>query len=224
MVDPYNSTEKADAAKGVQERLLAAAEELFPEKGFDGTSVRELAAAARCNIAAVNYHFGGKENLYLELWRRYLVRMRETRLSAIQRAMERTPSDGALENLLRAFANAFVEPLIDQSIAQRFMKLMAREMLDRHLPADMFVEEVIVPTLTAMRQAFATICPDLDPSRVRLVVYSIVAQLMHAVHVKGIFDHTDSPEFPKFDLAEVIEHVVRFSAAGIRDYANGGNE
>ncbi|MHC4155835.1 MAG: TetR/AcrR family transcriptional regulator [Planctomycetota bacterium] len=213
-----------DSNKSVRGRLLDAAGQLFPEKGFDGTSVRDLAAAADCNIAAVNYHFGGKENLYVELWRRYLIHMREIRLAAIQRVMEKQPTDAALENLLRAFANAFLEPLIGQSRAQHFTKLMAREMLDRRLPADMFVEEVIVPTLTAMRQAFARICPDLDPSRVRLVVYSIVAQLLHAVHMKGAFEHTNNPEFPSFDLAETIEHVVRFSAAGIRDYAKGDNE
>jgi AcrR family transcriptional regulator len=224
MADEDSNSKKPDLNDSVQDRLLHAAEELFPEKGFDGTSVRELAAAADCNIASVNYHFGGKEKLYVELWRRYLIRMRETRLAAIQRVMQSEPAEYALENLLRAFANAFLEPLIDQSRAQRFTKLMAREMLDRHLPADMFVEEVIVPTLTAMRQAFARICPDLDSSRVRLVVYSIVAQLLHAVHMKGAFEHTNNPDFPKFDLSETIEHVVRFSAAGIRDYAKGDNQ
>jgi len=224
MVKADNDPKNLDSHRSVHDRLLAAAERLFPERGFDGTSVRDLAAAAGCNIASVNYHFGGKENLYLELWRTYLVRMRETRLAAINKAMEHRPADSALENLLRAFANAFVEPLIDHAGSQRFMKLMAREMLDERLPADMFVSEVIVPTLNAMRQAFAAICPDLQPSRLHLVVYSIVAQLMHAVHVKGMFDHTDNPEFPQFDLAETIEHVVRFSAAGIRDYAKGDNE
>jgi AcrR family transcriptional regulator len=224
MADADNGSKRLDLNNSVQDRLLHAAEEFFPEKGFDGTSVRELAAAADCNIASVNYHFGGKENLYLELWRRYLIRMRETRLAAIKSVMESTPADGALENLLQAFANAFLEPLIDQGSAQRFMKLMAREMLDQHLPPDMFVEEVIVPTLTAMRQAFAKICPELHPSRVGLVVYSVVAQLLHAVHMKGTFANTDNPEFPGFDLSETIEHVVRFSAAGIRDYAKGDNQ
>ena len=224
MADADKGSEKLDLNDSVQDRLLHAAEGLFPEKGFDGTSVRELAAVADCNIASVNYHFGGKENLYVELWRRYLIRMRETRIAAINKAIEHQPGDSALENLLRSFANAFVEPLIDQSTAQRFMKLMAREMLDQHLPTDMFVQEVIVPTQTAMRQAFARICPDLDPSRVRLVVYSIVAQLLHAVHMKGAFEHTNNPDFSKFDLSDTIEHVVRFSAAGIRDYAKGDNQ
>jgi len=50
----------SDAKKSVQDRLLDAAEELFCEHGFDGTSVRDLAAAAGCNVASVNYYFGGK--------------------------------------------------------------------------------------------------------------------------------------------------------------------
>ena len=49
-----------------KQRLLDAAEVLFAEKGFDGVSIRELAAAADVNVAAVNYHFQGKQNLYRE--------------------------------------------------------------------------------------------------------------------------------------------------------------
>ncbi|MHC4352523.1 MAG: TetR family transcriptional regulator, partial [Planctomycetota bacterium] len=47
------------SAKGVRGRLLDSAEQLFAERGFDGTSIRDLAAAAGCNIASVNYYFGG---------------------------------------------------------------------------------------------------------------------------------------------------------------------
>ena len=56
------------------ERLLDAAEKLFCEKGYEGTSVRDITAEAGCNIAAVIYHFGGKERLYQEMFRRRLVR------------------------------------------------------------------------------------------------------------------------------------------------------
>ncbi len=48
----------------VKERLLSAARALFSQKGFDGTSVREIARAAGANAAAVSYYFGGKEGLY----------------------------------------------------------------------------------------------------------------------------------------------------------------
>ena len=49
--------------KGVRDRLLDAAEELFCEHGFEGASIRDIAASAECNIASVNYYFGGKEKL-----------------------------------------------------------------------------------------------------------------------------------------------------------------
>ena len=49
-----------------RDRILAAAQKFFAEKGFDTTSVRDITTEADCNVASVNYHFGGKENLYLE--------------------------------------------------------------------------------------------------------------------------------------------------------------
>ncbi|MBK7649466.1 MAG: TetR/AcrR family transcriptional regulator [Flammeovirgaceae bacterium] len=46
-----------------KKRILLAAKELFEEKGFDRTTVREVAAKAGANVALINYHFGSKENL-----------------------------------------------------------------------------------------------------------------------------------------------------------------
>ena len=47
-----------------RQRLLDAGVRLFAEHGFKGVSVRDLSAAAEVNIAAINYHFGGKRELY----------------------------------------------------------------------------------------------------------------------------------------------------------------
>ena len=48
-----------------RERILVEAETLFAEKGYEAVSIREITGAAECNLAAVNYHFGTKQNLYL---------------------------------------------------------------------------------------------------------------------------------------------------------------
>jgi AcrR family transcriptional regulator len=50
-----------------REQILEAAEELFAAKGFEGTSIRELARKAKINIAMVSYYFGSKENLLTAL-------------------------------------------------------------------------------------------------------------------------------------------------------------
>src|SRR5215510_1851052 len=49
-----------------RERIVEAAGEIFAEKGFDATTVRDICQAAGANIAAVNYYFGDKERLYVE--------------------------------------------------------------------------------------------------------------------------------------------------------------
>jgi AcrR family transcriptional regulator len=87
MAAPDHDTHGDVGEKGVQDRLIEAADELFCRRGFNETSVRDIAAGAGCNVASVNYYFGGKDNLYLEIWRRRLAFMRDTRLASIEKVM-----------------------------------------------------------------------------------------------------------------------------------------
>src|SRR5687768_7963284 len=53
-------------AASTKQRLLDAAEKIFADKGFEGASVEEITRRAGANRAAVSFHFGGKERLYIE--------------------------------------------------------------------------------------------------------------------------------------------------------------
>lgn len=53
----------------VKKRLLNQAEVLFAKKGYHAVSVREITDGTACNVAAVNYHFRNKQNLYMEMFR-----------------------------------------------------------------------------------------------------------------------------------------------------------
>jgi len=209
--------------RSVQDRLLDAAEELFCEKGFDGTSIRDLAAMAGCNIASVNYYFGGKDKLYLEVWRRHLAGMRDMRIASIDRVMSESGGKPVLEELLRSYANAFLEPLVNVGEGFRFIRLMAREMIDQHLPRGIFVEEMILPVMMALQKAIMQICPGLKEEEARLAILSIVGQLMHVIAAKTMFEQSGELGVPKFDLSEIVEHIVAFSAAGIRAYIETKN-
>lgn len=215
---------KADfnADKGVQERLLDAAEELFCEHGYKGTSIRDIAASAGCNIASVNYYFGGKINLYIEVWRRHLIPMRDARIESVEKVMSQNQGRIELEDLLQSFAETFVGSMIDPDKASRLSRLMAREYIDRQLPTNIFIDEVMTPTMNAMREALIQTCPSLDESKVLMVIFSLVGQLVHLVHVRAMFEQDgDNLGLPVLDTSETVEHIVKFSAAGIRAYSKG---
>ena len=74
-------------------RILDAAEALFAENGLDATSMRMITGRAGVNLAAVNYHFGGKDGLIQEVFRRRLTELNRRRLVALE-ALQRA-ADGA---------------------------------------------------------------------------------------------------------------------------------
>jgi len=211
----------AGNAKAVQERLLEAAEELFSERGFDGTTVRELAAAANCNVAAVNYYFGGKDKLYEAVWRRQLQRIRDRRIASVEAVMEQRDVEPSLEGLIRSYANAFLEPLADEQKGCRHLQLMAREMVERRLPRSLFIEEMVIPVMRVLEKAFCRLYPGLGQKDAQLVILSIVGQLVHMVMVRAMFEERGVAWLAGLDLGEVVEHIVRFSSAGVRACAEG---
>ena len=58
-----SQTVRKSVAETSREKLIASAERLFADRGFDGVSVRDIAKAAGVNSALVGYYFRGKEGL-----------------------------------------------------------------------------------------------------------------------------------------------------------------
>ena len=156
---------QADHGAETRTRLLDTAECLFAERGFAGTSVRDITADAGCNLAAVNYHFGGKQNLYREVFRRRLAALREQRLASIRTTHE---GMGSLEAVLAAFAGAFFEPLLQRGRSRSVLDLLQREMLDPQLPPDLYRSEFVEPINGALVSAMMRAMPDLDIRSARI--------------------------------------------------------
>jgi AcrR family transcriptional regulator len=197
-----------------REQLLDAAERLFARRGFDATSVREITGAAACNLAAVSYHFGGKRALYRETFRRRLAAVRDERVATIARAMAAPGAD--LESVLTSFAQAFLAPLVQDGGAGRLTEMIAREMVDPQLPAGLFAAEFVEPVQRALAGAIGALVPGLSEVHAQRCVGSMVAQLVQAVHRIRHAERavTSRPTLPK--LPELICHIVRFTAGGIR--------
>src|SRR5262245_38883527 len=76
-----------------RERIVAAAERLFAEHGVAGTSVRAITEQAQVNVAAVNYHFGTKENLVRAVIARRLSGLEAARAEALDVVEARAASE-----------------------------------------------------------------------------------------------------------------------------------
>jgi AcrR family transcriptional regulator len=89
------------------EKLIAAAERLFAEHGYNGVSVRMIAAAAGVNWSLLGYYFRGKEGLLSEVYRRHCGELNSARMRLLQeiRTGGRKPE---LEEIL----NAFIRPAL----------------------------------------------------------------------------------------------------------------
>ncbi len=206
--------EKAPESEDTRDRILESSRKLFAEKGFDLTSVRDITTDACCNVASVNYHFGGKDNLYLETFRSMLAFLRDQRLSVLDGLMERTPPP-TLDEFLRSFAEGFVDPLTDESRGRLFMALVSREMCDARLPHDVFFQEFIHPILDRAMAALAKFGPRLEPAAARMCIMSMVGQLLHVLRAHHLFSRQGASELMPERLSDHVAHFVTYSAGGI---------
>lgn len=206
----------AGEAGPTRERLIEVAERLFSERGFAATSVRHITAEAGCNLAAVNYHFGGKDQLYEEVFRRRLGATREQRLESIRRTIAEAGGSPSLEALLRSFALAFLEPFMTTDEGRQWHRLMRRELHEPHLPQGMFVGGVITPVYEELAAALVRVCPGLDLETARYCTYSVVGQLVQLLRVERYAEEASFERAPRVSLADLIDHVVLFSTAGVR--------
>jgi len=110
-----------------RERILSAAERLFAERGYDGTSIRAIVAKARVNQAAVNYHFDGKDGLYREVLRAAFRSLTENQVIHAQEANAMS-REAALQEFVR----------------RQLWPLMARDEFSRQLR--IFNWETVRPT------------------------------------------------------------------------------
>jgi AcrR family transcriptional regulator len=211
-----NSSEHSNNGDNARSRLICAAETLFADKGLDGVSIRQITAVADCNVAAVNYHFSCKENLYIEVCRERLDLLRELRLKRIRELMEGAGHEVTLEELLTTFANAFMEPLIGEKYGHCTLKLFIREMIDQNLPDGMLFECLIGPIMRELVKALKVVCPKLTEQDSLLSIQSLAAQLARIATVQNLVSDEEIKNSPLFDLELNLKHIVKFSAAGIR--------
>ncbi len=118
--------------KETRSRILDAAEEQFMQHGFDGTSMRMVTREASVNLAAVNYHFGSKEELMQEVLRRRLEVINRERLRVLDEAEAKAKGKPLKPSvIIDCFFGTLLRVAADQkAVGGTFLRLLGRTIND----------------------------------------------------------------------------------------------
>jgi AcrR family transcriptional regulator len=199
-------------------RLLEAAAELFAERGFERTTIRDIALRAGANVAAGHYHFGSKRDLYLEVARAQFGEV-SARLSArgsapSEEELARAPR-AALERVLAVRIETMLEFLLGPPPSPQGA-IMQREMCDPTDALPLIVREFVLPQKEATARLVARLAPHLSRREVERCVFSIVGQMFFLRQMLPILPQLlGAGALPRGFVQEAASQVARFSLAGI---------
>jgi len=213
------STMRTASATAVEERrqaILDVAEALFAEQGIAGTSVRSILAAAGANVAAVHYHFGSKEKLVEEVFRRRAEKIANDRIRGLKRALADPDTTWRLERIVRAFLESGFTGGDTPEGAARFARLRARistedTELARRLQSDCFdasSREFIA--------ALAAVLPDLDAVAIAWRFHAMLGVMVYTMANPGRIQKLTDGACDPSDYFEAVDRLVPIVAAMFR--------
>jgi AcrR family transcriptional regulator len=202
----------AEQDQETRERLLNAAARLFAERGFAKVTVRVICQKARANVAAVNYHFGGKDGLYHAVMRTAIETMQAT-TQAAQRAGHGLPAD----ERIRAYVSVFIERILGKGHETWIHQLMLRELSDPTPALDMVAEDVLKPRTAYLCGIIGELihCPADSPQVMRCAL-SVQSQFNSMLWSHAVARIMHVADIPAPTLDEMAEHITQFSLGGIR--------
>ncbi len=196
-----------------KDRILNAAEVLFAEQGFAGTSLREVTSRADVNIAAVNYHFGSKENLINEVFRRRMDEMSEARIALLRQAMAETP--GQIEPILRAFVIPALAVSHDRGGGVAFIRVIARAYAEKNDGLRAFLSARYGHVLRDFAKALAACLPDLGKEQLYWRLDFLAGALTYAMADFGMIKRPNGASEAAHQQ-RAADELIAFAAAGLR--------
>ena len=196
-----------------KDRILGAAEELFALHGFAATSLRQVTGLAAVNIAAVNYHFGSKENLVNEVFRRRMDEMTARRLQQLETAQREHP--GQLEPVLAAFIEPALALAQDRNGGGAFVRVIARAYAEHNESLRRFLSDQYGHVLRHFGKALAACLPGIDKDSLYWRLDFLAGALTYAMSDFGMIKRPSGAS-EAAHRARAARELIRFAAAGLQ--------
>lgn len=193
-------------------KLIAAAGEVFAERGYYNATVREICMRAGVNIASVNYHFGDKLGLYTEVLRGAV---RSVGHDAVRPVLDQQVRP---EDALRAVIRLFLGRTFGRDRPSLPLRLMRHELIQPTPALSQVVDEVIRPNYDRIR-AIVGLLLGLPPDHetTRLCTHSIMGQVIFYPHAAPMIARLwPQAKMTPQRLAKIADHIADFSLAYIQ--------
>jgi len=174
LTQPTPSKQKSEPTR---EALISSALHLFGRQGFDGTSTREISARAGANIAAIAYHFGGKDGLRLACGKAIAAQMTKVLQNGVKTPFaSKDQAIRHLENTIEAMARF----LLLGAQAEDILSFMLREINEDGPVLDGIYQTMIEPKHRELCAAWGGATgADPESEDTRLAVFSMIGQLLY---------------------------------------------
>jgi len=199
-------------------RILDAAEHLFGEHGFDGTSLRAITSAGNVNLAAVNYHFGSKEKLMQAVFARHLAPLNARRLALLD-ALEAKACGGAVP--IKELIHALIAPAMElkrlPGSGGTSLPLLLGRMYSDPSPR---VRQIFVGELGEIARRFSTALrrslPGVPPVEVFWRISFSIGAMAHTLAGSWITQMLSGGLCDPSDVDATTNRLVAFVSAGLQ--------
>src|SRR6266571_4289283 len=195
--------------------ILSAAERLYADRGFADVTLRDIVAAAGVNLAAVNYHFGSKDELIAELFVTRSLATNRERLNELKAAEEKGGGCAPIEAILHALVGPTLRgclgPDREGSTAARFMIRASIE----SVPPIRRIKNREVDHLRKFVAAMRRSLPGRDDSELYRGLHFALAMSHHTIREKERLTKLSEGQCDLNDVAGIVDRVVAVSVMAL---------
>jgi AcrR family transcriptional regulator len=201
--------------------ILAAAERLYADRGFGDVTLRDIVAEANVNLAAVNYHFGSKDELIAELFVTRSLALNRERLRELRAAEERGGGRGDIADILRALVGPTLRgclgPDNQRSTAARFMIRVSIE----SVPPIRRIRNREIDHLRKFISAMRRALPERDDVEHYWGLHFALAMAQQTVRDSERLTKLSEGKCDVDDVEDVIERVVSVAVTALSGGGSG---
>jgi len=201
-----------------KERILDAAEMLFARDGYHFASMRAITTEAEANIAAVNYHFGSKETLLEEVFKRRLIPLNAIRMEKLEAVRDEAEQQGRKpnpEDVMRAFIVPTIKFCCQDPGAEHFSTLVGRAIAEPdETVRNVFIQH-IMPLFILLFGLLQKALPDLDADTVFWRLHFSIGSTAHTMRLLGNLELLPEGLNRDVDIDKLVNELMAYVTAGV---------